>query len=248
MTPEEKKEYYRLYRINNREKINQHKKKYADNNPDKIKESKQKYIENNPDKDSIYYQQNKEVFLSKQKIYRKLNHVNIALKSKKYRDENIENSKKYAKEYYLKNSDKLKDKAKSYYTDNKSAITIQKRNYSAIKRKTDPVYKLKELVKTSIRQAFKKVGKQKNNRTEIILGCSIDEFRQHLESKFEIWMTWENHGLYNGTENYGWDIDHIIPLKTTMTEDDVITLCHFTNLQPLCSYINRDVKRSNLVL
>lgn len=55
-------------------------------------------------------------------------------------------------------------------------------------------------------------------------------------------MTWENHGKYNGELNYGWDIDHKIPLSSAKTEDEIYKLNHFSNLQPLCSKINRDIK------
>jgi hypothetical protein len=58
-------------------------------------------------------------------------------------------------------------------------------------------------------------------------------------------MTWENRGLYNGELNYGWDIDHIIPLSSAKTEEEVKKLNHHTNLQPLCSKTNRDIKRNN---
>jgi len=53
------------------------------------------------------------------------------------------------------------------------------------------------------------------------------------------------HGLYNGEFNYGWDIDHIIPISTAKTEDDVYKLNYYTNLQPLCSKINRYIKKNN---
>jgi hypothetical protein len=52
-------------------------------------------------------------------------------------------------------------------------------------------------------------------------------------------MNWDNRGLYNGQRNYGWDIDHIIPLATAKTIEDVIKLNHYTNLRPRCSYLNR---------
>ena len=58
-------------------------------------------------------------------------------------------------------------------------------------------------------------------------------------------MTWDNKGLYNGELNHGWDLDHIIPIDTAITEEDVIRLNHYTNLQPLCSKINRDIKKNN---
>lgn len=39
-------------------------------------------------------------------------------------------------------------------------------------------------------------------------------------------MTWENRGLYNGELNYGWDIDHIIPLSSVNSEEEIIKLNH----------------------
>ena len=40
-------------------------------------------------------------------------------------------------------------------------------------------------------------------------------------------MTWENHG------HGGWHIDHIIPLDSALSEEELYKLCHYTNLQPL---------------
>jgi 5-methylcytosine-specific restriction endonuclease McrA len=60
-------------------------------------------------------------------------------------------------------------------------------------------------------------------------------------------MTWDNYGKYNGEFGYGWDIDHIIPISTAVNENEVIQLNNFINLQPLCSKINRDIKRDNIM-
>jgi hypothetical protein len=91
------------------------------------------------------------------------------------------------------------------------------------------------------------MGYKKNTRTYKILGCTYDEFKLHIESKFEEWMNWDNYGRYNGEENYGWHLDHIIPLSSVTTEEDIIRLNHYSNIQPLCSYINRYVKRDKIV-
>ena len=99
-------------------------------------------------------------------------------------------------------------------------------------------------MRTSISQSFKKNGFTKKSRTHEILGCTFEDFKTHLESKFESWMSWDNYGKYNGELNYGWDIDHIIPLITAVIEEDVVKLNHYTNLQPLCSKTNRDIKKS----
>jgi hypothetical protein len=83
----------------------------------------------------------------------------------------------------------------------------------------------------------------KKSKTIDIVGCSFEEFKLYIESKFEPWMNWGNYGLYNGTFNCGWDIDHIIPMAKAISEEDVKKLNNYTNLQPLCSYINRNIKR-----
>ena len=55
-------------------------------------------------------------------------------------------------------------------------------------------------------------------------------------------MNWNNYG--NPKDgilelNKTWDLYHIKPLITGKTEEEIIKLNHFTNYQPLCSYINR---------
>ena len=65
---------------------------------------------------------------------------------------------------------------------------------------------------------------------------------------FEPWMNWGNHGNPKDgviEPNKTWDIDHIIPLSSAKTEDDIIKLNHYTNLRPLCSYNNRFIKKNN---
>ena len=61
-------------------------------------------------------------------------------------------------------------------------------------------------------------------------------------------MNWDNYGLYNGELNYGWDIDHIIPTSLAEDEETLIRLWYYSNLQPLCSYYNRHIKRNKVNL
>ena len=57
-------------------------------------------------------------------------------------------------------------------------------------------------------------------------------------------MTYDNYGIYEKDKyNVGWDIDHIIPICSATSEEEVIKLNHYTNLQPLCSKVNRDIKK-----
>jgi hypothetical protein len=161
------------------------------------------------------------------------------LRQKKYNEKNADTLKLKRKQYYINNIDKFKE----YRELNKPKRNEQLR----VKRKNDFFWQLKNNTRTLIYQAivFRKFSKLKGKSTEEILGCTFEEFRQHLESKFEAWMNWDNYGLYNGELNYGWDIDHIIPLSSVDTLEEIYELNHYTNLQPLCGYTNRYTKRDN---
>lgn len=103
-----------------------------------------------------------------------------------------------------------------------------------------------KIIRISVRSLVKRFLKSKKSTTNEIIGCSFEYLKYHIESKFENWMSWDNYGLYNGEFNYGWDIDHIIPLSSAKTEEEVVQLNHYTNLQPLCSKINRDIKSDKI--
>lgn len=203
-----------------------------------------------------YFKLNKDKILSKNKIYYNQNKEQILTQNKKWRDENLdlEIERNRLREYRLKNNEKVSedqkiwrennkkhtlDYAKKYRAENKDKIN----NNFSIKYHNDPLFKLSVNIRNAIRKPLKENGYLKKSKTIEILGCSFEEFKLHLESKFEPWMTWENHGLYNGGPNHGWDIDHHLPISSAKSEEDVVRLNHYTNLQPLCSYINRVVKK-----
>lgn len=160
---------------------------------------------------------------------------------KLYQEENVDKIKEYSKEWHLKNKTTRNANSLNYYYDNKEIINQKVK----LKRQTDILTKIKHNISSLIRQSIKRKGLIKQTKTISILGCSYNEFREHLESKFEPWMTWNNYGLYDGTPNYGWDIDHVRPMNSAKTEDDVISLNHYTNLKPLCSHINRNIKKGS---
>ena len=201
---------------------------YRNENKEKIKKTSQKWLEKNVAR----HNQNSKNWYNK-------NVTKITEKRAEYREENREKLKLKARIYILENKDKHKERSKKYRINNKVKIN----EYTKKRLKYDPLFKLKLNVRTLINRSLKKLNYIKTEHTEKILGCSFDDFKLHLESNFESWMSWDNRGLYNGELNYGWDIDHIIPLSSAVTEDDVIRLNHYTNLQPLCSKINRDIKR-----
>lgn len=173
---------------------------------------------------------------------------------KKYSDVRIKNmseeDKLNYKEYHIKyreeNRNIIREKIKKYNIENRNIISKKHNIYIKNRFNIDSLFKLTFNIRTLIRNSFYHNGYTKKSRTQEILGCSFEEFKIYLESKFESWMTWKNRGLYNGDLNCGWDIDHKIPLSSATTEEELIELNHYTNLQPLCSYINRNIKRDKI--
>jgi hypothetical protein len=253
-TEEERLMAYRLqqkeYYERNKELVKERSKKRYKENIELIREQQKiynkEYIENN--KEIIKEKRNlkKEENNLRAKIYHEKNKELINKKNNEYRKNNEEKIKIIKQNHYLANKEIINLKSQEYYKNNKKEINTKNYIYQKNKRQTDPIYNLKCRVRNIIYKAIKKNGFNKKSKTEEILGCSFEEFNIHLESLWKPWMNWGNYGLYNGTKDYGWDIDHIIPLATTITEEGVIKLNHYTNLQPLCSKINRDIKRDNI--
>lgn len=177
------------------------------------------------------------------KNYRKENYTKVLNQEKVY---DLKNKDK-RKNYRVENKVKINDYQKKYRIDNTDKVRRAILKSKNTRYKNDILFVLKENIRRTILRSFKQNNMLKTNNTLTILGCSFEEFKLHLESKFEPWMNWDNKGNWNGvpTEiNTAWDIDHIVPISTTKTEDDVIRLNHYTNLQPLCSYTNRNLKRN----
>ena len=172
------------------------------------------------------------------KAYYQAKKDKIKAQAKAYADANKDKVKEYNKNYN-------KNYIKNYTETDKERIREYQREYRKNRIKTDPIYKMRITIKRSILKTLKTNGFKKLSTTELILGFSFQDFKEHLESQFEDWMTWENHGLYNGTYNYGWDIDHNIPTSSAITQDELLKLNHYTNLKPLCSKVNRYEKRDN---
>jgi hypothetical protein len=84
-------------------------------------------------------------------------------------------------------------------------------------------------LRTCTRIYMRQSGYKNGSRINKIIGCTPDELRLYIESKFQPGMTWENHG--NGLNS--WNLDHIIPLSSAKSKKELIKLGHYTNIQPL---------------
>ena len=153
--------------------------------------------------------------------------------------------KEYDREYRLKNLEKRRAQQRAWNAnpENKrrkkqydivyrqiNRNRINARNLS--KKRNDPVYKLRLLLRNRLLMALKKTYKTGSAVSD--LGCSISEFKIYLESKFQPGMTWEN------WTRDGWHLDHIIPLSSFdfQDEEQFKKAVHYTNLQPLWAHDN----------
>ncbi len=100
--------------------------------------------------------------------------------------------------------------------------------YHTQRKLTDPIFALKLATRSLLSQSFKRACKgsyYKKKHTQEILQCSLEFFIQYIQDQFTEGMTLENYGE--------WHLDHIIPIASAKTEEDIIRLNHYTNFQPL---------------
>jgi hypothetical protein len=146
---------------------------------------------------------------------------------KKYLEKTKDTRKKQTKKYYDSNHEKITTQQKLNYVLKKEEHKERNRKYYSEKYNVDIMFTLKTKIRRRITNYFSKSKLDKLKRTNDILGCDWEILKNHIESQFTEGMTWDNHG------QYGWHIDHHIPLATAKTEQDVYRLNHYTNLKPL---------------
>jgi hypothetical protein len=127
--------------------------------------------------------------------------------------------------------EKHREQQKIWRKNNKIKVSKSKKKWKINRRKRDPIFRLKESLYARLRLALH--GKTKSKSTLELLGCSMDDFKNHLQSKFYTNMSWDNYGSY-------WHIDHIIPCsKFDLTKESEQKKCfHYSNLQPLTAEDN----------
>lgn len=182
----------------------------------------------NREKKREYYEANKEKILA----YSKARYKN---KSEYYKD--------LAKKYRKKNYDKCRAAVKKYYELNKESIN--KKSYETKKRKgqkqdqnkmnayardrykKDPEYRIRRILRSRL-NSITRYGVKSGSAVKD-LGCSTEEFKSYIESKWLTGMSWENYGTK------GWHIDHIKPLCLFNLEnrEEFLEAVNYKNMQPL---------------
>jgi hypothetical protein len=217
-------------------------KQYKEKNPNKVKESKKneylKNIEKYRNRNKKYRDENQDYLKNYQKIYYDENKKQLLEQQKKYYESNKEVILNKNQEYVKKNSEKTKKYQKEYRDNNKDSLQEYINQYKKERRENDVIFKLRNNLSHRTRQIFKYFNTEKKDKTFDIVGCSPKFLKEHLELQFVDGMNWDNRNK--------WHIDHIIPLSSAKTEEELYKLCHYSNLQPLWAEDN--LKKSNKIL
>lgn len=239
----------RLYRLKNKEKL------YKYNHERYIK--KKKLID---EEKKIFYLQNKDIIDKEKEKNKIIQKEKRKIYSKIYYLKNKDRIDKHRKEYNLKNREKIKKRKiewllknkeyniwynrmqnKEYRKKNRYKLNKAGRRYYQKRYKEDINYKLNFNLHNRIYAAIK--GNVKSKHTKELLGCSIEELKEHLEKQFKPGMTWKNYSYR------GWHIDHIIPCsKFDLSKSIEQQKCfHYTNLQPLWQQENM-IKKDKVII
>ena len=143
------------------------------------------------------------------------------------------------KEYRIKNKDKYFDLRKSWREKNPDKNKKTNNKWQNFKRVNDPNFKIRSNFSRRVNNAlsaYVKNGKfLQKKRTEQLLGCTVNKYKEYLESKFYPNstsgkpMTWDNYGLH------GWHIDHIKPCASfdLTNEKEQLECFNYKNTQPM---------------
>lgn len=128
----------------------------------------------------------------------------------------------YDKQYQRNNPEKRAANQKRYNDKNRDKAATR---YN-VKRVSDPLFRLRGNLSTLIRKALQAQGYAKDSKTAELLGTDFATVQKHL-----IISAKRNYGKYFPNRKY--HIDHIIPCASAKTEEELLKLQHYTNLQYL---------------
>jgi hypothetical protein len=139
----------------------------------------------------------------------------------------------YQEKYRKKNREKINQKIREWYYKNKDRVRAKQRIYEREGAYRNSLhFKIKDGMRKRILEVLKRDGGKKTQRTMKLVGCTVEELKQHIEKKFKPGMSWEQRHLFH--------IDHIIPCASfDLTKLSQQKKCfHYTNLQPLWAIDN----------
>jgi len=153
---------------------------------------------------------------------------------KKYRES--ESGKEVPLRWYYNNKERALEIQRKYRSTKKGREKDRRYHNSEKGQKLyKKMYKKRKfsiIISNNIRKSLK--GNKNGQHWEDIVGYTLNELKQHLQSQFQEGMSWDNHGK--------WHIDHIRPIASFNITDykceDFKECWSLSNLQPLWAIDN----------
>ena len=122
--------YYQQYCEENKDQINEQKRKYYERNKDQIREKQKQNKDRIREYQKQYREQNKDQIREKQKQYYEENKQQY----KEYQEQNKDRIREYQKQYQEQNKDKIREYQKQYREQNKDKKREYNRQYRQRKK------------------------------------------------------------------------------------------------------------------
>lgn len=174
------------------------------------------------------------------KSYYKENKERLKPIRKIWKENNLDKLKDYQKDRYISTD---KERLKLYYIENINEIKENRLRYRGTDEYKNWInyYRIdnnwKDRYRSSLRNVLKGLGKNKHDKTNIILGYSSIEFKQHIESQFDSMMSWNNRNSFH--------IDHIVPISAFREDTPVKIVNSLENLRPLS--VSENLSKNNSI-
>ncbi len=204
--------------------VSQYKKEYLERNREDIRGYGKEYRE-----------RNQEAVSEHNKEYRERNRDHIAKVGKQYlanhphafrtwyRD-NAEHRREYMRQYREQHAAQITGLTRDWYARNRDHVREYRKRFAE-----DPRSRICNVIGAAMCRGIR--GGKGGRHWEELVGYTLADLMEHLESLFLPGMSWGNHG------HYGWHIDHIRPrtsFKYTSVNDPEFRECWaLSNLQPL---------------
>lgn len=232
-TPEQlakAREYSRFYRANNADKCKESKRPCRERNLDKNREYSRLYNKLHPEQhraiNKAYRERHPDKCREKSNLYYESH------KTPEEKARRAERRRKWTKA----NPEKVRMTQAAWQVKNREKRRLQQKISIQRRKEEDPAYSVNARIRSVLKGRIYKAVKlgQKSAHTMELLGCSMEQFKAHIESLWQPGMSWENYGFY------GWHLDHRTPVKAfDLSDPEQQKKCfRRTNFQPLWSEDN----------
>lgn len=159
------------------------------------------------------------------------------IRNPKYRP-NPENEAASKRKWLLNNPEKRKKSALAYYYRHRPPPKIRPISLSPLaaylrnRRQRSVQFAIASRMRATLNRAFRRLWIKKPEKTEVLLGCSIQEAKTHIESQFVNGMCWSNRRSFV--------LDHIVPVVAfdLRIREEYLLAFNWRNIQPLTPHDN----------